>query len=143
MILTMNCELEVVRETWGARGRRVTDYTLYTGALGTAFLLLKSYQITANNDDLSLCLEIIKACSDTASHASGYVPSLLYFSAHKFYASLLLNLRDYVYAARINDALNTNAPADQLHSYLGRLVYSLLVQLLLSTVVMFSCLTII
>nr|GMC72537.1 LanC-like protein GCR2 [Ipomoea batatas] len=62
---------EVVRETWGARGRRVTDYTLYTGALGTAFLLLKAYQVTANNDDLSLCLEIIKACDTAASHASG------------------------------------------------------------------------
>ncbi|KAK3001660.1 hypothetical protein RJ639_021656 [Escallonia herrerae] len=56
----------VVRETWGARGKRVTDYTLYTGALGTAFLLFKGYQVTKNKNDLLLCSDIVKAC-DSAS----------------------------------------------------------------------------
>ncbi|KAJ1694144.1 hypothetical protein LUZ63_010842 [Rhynchospora breviuscula] len=57
---------KIVMETWIRTGQRVTDYTLYTGALGTAFLLFKSYQVTKNQRDLSLCAEIIKAC-DTAS----------------------------------------------------------------------------
>lgn len=59
----------VVKETWGRSGRRVQDYTLYTGALGTAYLLFKAYQITNNRDDLYLCSEIVKAC-DIASHDS-------------------------------------------------------------------------
>ncbi|RRT52276.1 hypothetical protein B296_00040612 [Ensete ventricosum] len=35
---------KVVKETWLRNGRRVKDFTLYTGALGTAFLLFKAYQ---------------------------------------------------------------------------------------------------
>lgn len=62
----------VVRQTWGLSGRRLQDYTLYTGALGTAFLVFKAYQITQNENDLALCSEIIKAC-DTASRDSGRV----------------------------------------------------------------------
>ncbi|RWW24845.1 hypothetical protein BHE74_00014018 [Ensete ventricosum] len=38
------CLLQVVKETWLRNGRRVKDFTLYTGALGTAFLLFKAYQ---------------------------------------------------------------------------------------------------
>lgn len=57
----------VVKETWGARGKRVTDYTLYTGALGTAFLLFKAYQINKDKKDLLLSAEIIKACASAAS----------------------------------------------------------------------------
>lgn len=60
---------QVVKETWGRSGRRMLDYTVYTGALGTAYLLFKAYQITNNKDDLYLCSEIIKAC-DTASRDS-------------------------------------------------------------------------
>ncbi|KAK6946742.1 Lanthionine synthetase C-like [Dillenia turbinata] len=59
----------VVRETWGRSGRRVQDYTLYTGALGTALLLFKSYKLTNNQSDLQRCSEIVKAC-DSASRAS-------------------------------------------------------------------------
>ncbi|CAK9138218.1 unnamed protein product [Ilex paraguariensis] len=59
----------VVRETWGSNGERVKDYTLYTGALGTAFLLFKAYQVTNNKNDLDLCSEIVKAC-DSASRGS-------------------------------------------------------------------------
>lgn len=60
---------QVVRDTWTKTGKRVQDYTLYTGALGTAFLLLTSYQVTSNKADLGLASEIIKAC-DAASLGS-------------------------------------------------------------------------
>ncbi|KAK6132712.1 hypothetical protein DH2020_033517 [Rehmannia glutinosa] len=62
----------VVNETWVAKGKRVGDYTLYTGALGTAFLLFKAYQVTGDKNDLALCSDIIKAC-DSASRGSGRV----------------------------------------------------------------------
>ncbi|KAL2557811.1 LanC-like protein GCL2 [Forsythia ovata] len=59
----------IVVETWGLSGQRVEDFTLYCGSLGTAFFLFKSFQVTHNKNDLSLCSEIVKAC-DTASHHS-------------------------------------------------------------------------
>ncbi|KAG4161414.1 hypothetical protein ERO13_D01G053300v2 [Gossypium hirsutum] len=62
----------VVRETWGLSGKRVQDYTLYTGALGTAYLVFKAYQVTKNDNDLKLCSDIVKAC-DSASKDSGRV----------------------------------------------------------------------
>lgn len=62
----------VVRETWGMSGKRVKDYSLYTGALGTAYLLFKAYQVTKNQNDLNLCSDIIKAC-DSVSRDSGRV----------------------------------------------------------------------
>lgn len=42
---------------------------MYTGVLGTAYLLFKSYQVTRNEDDLKLCLENVEAC-DVASRDS-------------------------------------------------------------------------
>ncbi|KAA8526849.1 hypothetical protein F0562_008922 [Nyssa sinensis] len=62
----------VVRETWGVGGKRLQDYTLYTGALGTAYLLFKAYQVTGNKEDLNLCSDIVNAC-DSASRGSGRV----------------------------------------------------------------------
>ncbi|CAA3019739.1 lanC GCR2 [Olea europaea subsp. europaea] len=62
----------IVKETWGGRGKRVNDYTLYTGALGTALLLFKAYQVTKNQNDLARCSEIIRACR-SASQGSGRV----------------------------------------------------------------------
>ncbi|XP_021287944.1 lanC-like protein GCR2 isoform X1 [Herrania umbratica] len=62
----------VVRETWGLSGKRVQDYTLYTGALGTAYLVFNAYQVTKNENDLKLCSDIVKAC-DSASKDSGRV----------------------------------------------------------------------
>ncbi|KAM1356669.1 hypothetical protein ACFX13_031492 [Malus domestica] len=59
----------VVRQTWGLGGKRVEDYSLYTGALGTAFLAFKAYQVTKNESDLKMCSEIVKAC-DSASTGS-------------------------------------------------------------------------
>ncbi|KAK4839264.1 hypothetical protein QYF36_020509 [Acer negundo] len=62
----------VVNETWGLSGNRVRDYSLYTGALGTAFLVFKAYQFTQNETHLKLCSHIVKAC-DSASTDSGRV----------------------------------------------------------------------
>ncbi|XP_078427422.1 lanC-like protein GCL2 isoform X2 [Wolffia australiana] len=61
---------KIVEKTWIEPGRRVRgDFSLYTGTLGTAFLLLKAYQITNNEADLRLCSEIVRAC-DSASQSS-------------------------------------------------------------------------
>ncbi|MFS8023447.1 putative six-hairpin glycosidase-like superfamily [Helianthus anomalus] len=37
---------QVVVETWEFTGQKVKDNSKYTGTLGTAFLLLKSYHVT-------------------------------------------------------------------------------------------------
>ncbi|KAK4839667.1 hypothetical protein QYF36_023825 [Acer negundo] len=60
----------VVNEAWGLSGNRVQDYSLYTGALGTAYLVFKAYQFTQNENHLKLCSHIVKAC-DSASTNSG------------------------------------------------------------------------
>ncbi|XP_062206011.1 lanC-like protein GCL2 [Phragmites australis] len=57
---------KVVEETWAKAGRQVTDYTLYTGGLGTALLLFKSFQVTGDRGDLALAADIVRAC-DVAS----------------------------------------------------------------------------
>ena len=68
---------QIVVETWGLSGRIVKDYSLYAGTLGTAYLLFKSFQVTGNKYDLSLCLEIVKAC-DSASTQSRLYLNLIY-----------------------------------------------------------------
>ncbi|KAI3686277.1 hypothetical protein L1987_79951 [Smallanthus sonchifolius] len=70
-----NLKQTIVMETWGNSGKRLNDYTMYTGALGTAFLVFKGYQITHNNKDLDLCKHILKAC-DSASFGSSRVTFL-------------------------------------------------------------------
>jgi hypothetical protein len=57
---------QVVEETWVKAGRQVTDYTLYTGALGTAMLLFKSFQVTGNREDLTLAADIVQACNEAS-----------------------------------------------------------------------------
>ncbi|XP_057796537.1 lanC-like protein GCL2 [Salvia miltiorrhiza] len=59
----------IVVETWGLSGQRVEDFSLYAGTLGTAYLLLKSFQVTRNKNDLSLCLEIVKACDSSSTRS--------------------------------------------------------------------------
>ncbi|XWS54203.1 hypothetical protein CRYUN_Cryun10bG0069300 [Craigia yunnanensis] len=49
---------------------------LYCGTLGTAFLLFKSFQLTNNTNDLSLCLAIVDACN-SASLSSPYTNHFL------------------------------------------------------------------
>lgn len=58
---------QIVLETWGVTGQRVRDFTLYSGALGTALLLLKAHEVTSNHIDLSLCAQIVKACDQASS----------------------------------------------------------------------------
>ncbi|XP_059444574.1 lanC-like protein GCR2 isoform X2 [Corylus avellana] len=70
--LALDLKEAVVRETWGLSAKRVHEYTLYTSALGTAYLLFKAFQVTQNENDLKLCSEIVKAC-DSASRDSGRV----------------------------------------------------------------------
>ncbi|PUZ38442.1 hypothetical protein GQ55_9G197000 [Panicum hallii var. hallii] len=57
---------KVVEETWVKVGRQVTDYTLYTGALGTALLLFKSFRVTGDRGDLALAADIVRACDDAS-----------------------------------------------------------------------------
>ncbi|XP_023734509.1 lanC-like protein GCL2 [Lactuca sativa] len=66
----------IVVKTWGFTGQDIKDFSLYRGSLGTAFLLLKSYQVTNNKNDLDLASEIIKAC-DSSSSSSRVVSFLL------------------------------------------------------------------
>ncbi|XP_063949545.1 lanC-like protein GCR2 [Daucus carota subsp. sativus] len=65
----------VVKETWSP-SMRVRDYTLYTGALGTAFLLFKAYQVAKNPDDLRISSDIIRACDSPSTASSGRVTFL-------------------------------------------------------------------
>ncbi|XP_038897162.1 lanC-like protein GCR2 [Benincasa hispida] len=65
----LNLKETVVRETWALGGRHVQDYTLYTGALGTAFLALKSYLVSKNENDLKLCSEIVTACESVSRNS--------------------------------------------------------------------------
>ncbi|XP_057797341.1 lanC-like protein GCR2 [Salvia miltiorrhiza] len=65
----------VVKESWLASGKRVRDFSLYTGDLGTAFLLFKAYQVTGDRTHLHISLDIIKAC-ETAIQGSGRVTFL-------------------------------------------------------------------
>lgn len=79
---------QIAIETWGVSGQHVRDFTLYSGTLGTAFLLFKSYQVAKNTNDLMLCSQIVKAC-DSSSSASRYSLNLLY------------NLYSYSYLAHL------------------------------------------
>ncbi|XP_058779886.1 lanC-like protein GCR2 [Vicia villosa] len=66
----LHLKQSVVSETWGSSGNRVKDYTLYTGVLGTAYLVFKAYEVTKNLDDLNLCLKIVKACDSASVNSS-------------------------------------------------------------------------
>ena len=68
--------MQLTLETWGITGQNVSDFTLYCGTLGTAFLLFKSFQLTNNTNDLSLCLAIVDACN-SASLSSRYTNHFL------------------------------------------------------------------
>lgn len=59
----------VVVDTWGLTGQKVDDFTLYSGALGTALLLFKSFLVTRNGNDLILCSQIVNACDSASLHS--------------------------------------------------------------------------
>ncbi|KAG8473330.1 hypothetical protein CXB51_035443 [Gossypium anomalum] len=85
----------VTLETWGITSQKVSDFTLYCGTLGTAFLLFKSYQLTNNNNDLSLCLAIVDAC-DSASLSSRYI---YHFFLRFFYLNWIISRMQPFYVA--------------------------------------------
>ncbi|KAF8704038.1 hypothetical protein HU200_031523 [Digitaria exilis] len=60
----------VVQETWEKQRPAAGDFTLYTGALGTALLLFRGYLVTGDRADLATCAEIVAAC-DAASAPAG------------------------------------------------------------------------
>ncbi|CDP14758.1 unnamed protein product [Coffea canephora] len=60
----------VVVDTWGLTGQKVDDFTLYSGALGTALLLFKSFLVTRNGNDLILCSQIVNACDSASLHST-------------------------------------------------------------------------
>lgn len=69
----------VVEITWKENGRSagaVTDPTMYTGLLGTAFACLRSYEATGDRRDLELCSEIVDACADFARTVTRHVTFL-------------------------------------------------------------------
>jgi hypothetical protein len=59
-----------VHETLEKQRRAAGDFTLYTGALGTALLLFRAYSVTGHRADLATCAEIVAAC-DAASALAG------------------------------------------------------------------------
>ncbi|KAK8945013.1 hypothetical protein KSP39_PZI007617 [Platanthera zijinensis] len=61
----------VVSKTWIHAGSRAKNPDVYTGSLGTAFLLFKKYQVTKDRRDLDLSGDIVKAC-DSASKGSPF-----------------------------------------------------------------------
>ncbi|KAK6919038.1 Lanthionine synthetase C-like [Dillenia turbinata] len=61
----------IMIETWGETRQRVKDFTLYSGTLGTAFFLFRAFQITSSKNDLTLCLEIVKACDPVSLRTGG------------------------------------------------------------------------
>ncbi|XP_049372290.1 lanC-like protein GCL1 [Solanum verrucosum] len=70
---------QVVEMTWKENGRSagsVTDPTMYTGLLGTAFTCLRSYEATGDRKDLELCSEIVDACADLARTVTRHVTFL-------------------------------------------------------------------
>ncbi|EFJ32480.1 hypothetical protein SELMODRAFT_86123 [Selaginella moellendorffii] len=64
---------EIVQVTWGRGGTRVKDPIFYTGVLGTAYLCLKSFEVTQKKEDLALCSEIIDHCAAAAQSMKQYV----------------------------------------------------------------------
>lgn len=71
---------QVVEMTWKGNGRSdgggVTDRTMYTGLLGTAFTCLRSYEAIGDRKDLELCSEIVDACADLARTVTRHVTFL-------------------------------------------------------------------
>lgn len=53
---------QVVKKTW-EEGSGISDPTVYSGVLGTAFTCLRSYEATGDEQDLLLCAQIVDACA--------------------------------------------------------------------------------
>ncbi|KAH9314050.1 hypothetical protein KI387_022677, partial [Taxus chinensis] len=64
---------EVVRETWINTQGTVRDFSLYTGSLGSAYLCFKSYEVSENPNDLSLCTQIVESCATATRGMREYI----------------------------------------------------------------------
>lgn len=53
----------MVKNTWEERSGNISDPTVYSGLLGTAFTCLRAYEATGDQQDLLLCAEIVDACA--------------------------------------------------------------------------------
>lgn len=95
----------IVVETWGLSGQKVDDFSLYTGALGTAFLLFKSFLVTNNGNDLSLCSQIIKAC-DSASVQSRYLVGFFFLSIYFSLLWVFASVMAFIYLSFLSSLLN-------------------------------------
>lgn len=73
---------QVVEVTWrrgsggGGEPGRGMDPTLYTGLLGTAFICLRSYELTGNQQELLLSAEIIDTCASVVRDSTRHVTFL-------------------------------------------------------------------
>ncbi|KAL4291598.1 hypothetical protein GQ457_14G013070 [Hibiscus cannabinus] len=54
---------KITLETWGVTAQNFSDFTRYCGTLGSPFLFFKSFRLTDNANDLSLCLVMVDACN--------------------------------------------------------------------------------
>ena len=66
--------VQVVEATWCNIPGKFNNLSIYNGILGTAFLCFRSYQATANLDDLHICRDIIHKCAveSTSMRKLGY-----------------------------------------------------------------------
>lgn len=69
------------------------DPSVYSGVLGTAFTCLRAYEATGNQQDLTLCAEIVDTCSDVA-RGTRYL--LAYFIFLLVYYIFLIWVNRYV-----------------------------------------------
>ncbi|KAA8546777.1 hypothetical protein F0562_003206 [Nyssa sinensis] len=71
---------QVAQITWkrGCGGHRsnITDPTIYTGLLGTAFTCLRSYEATGSQQDLLLCADIVDTCTSVARASTRHMTFL-------------------------------------------------------------------
>lgn len=80
--------------TWKGNGRSaggVTDPTVYTGLLGTAFTCLRSYEATGDPKDLELCSEIVDACAELARTVTRFLLFALFILLNQFNPNTELN----------------------------------------------------
>lgn len=61
-----------MKKTW-EEGSGISDPTVYSGVLGTAFTCLRSYEATGDEQDLLLCAQMVDACAMLPPPPSRYL----------------------------------------------------------------------
>ncbi|XP_048335629.1 lanC-like protein GCL1 [Ziziphus jujuba] len=73
---------QVVQLSWkeglgsGSGSGKSLDPSVYSGVLGTAFSCLRAYEATGNQQDLTLCAEIVDTCAEAARGSTRHVTFL-------------------------------------------------------------------